>query len=389
MPFSSHWNSDKRRTIPDKRVTQPSTPDQDLEKPLIGLVGERAPPAGGMAAQAESLATFFESNGYRVANRPTNLLAPKSILGRLRGIRALTNQWLFLASLLRCPSQISAWHILSNSYLSFFLFTAPVVILGRLSKKPVVIHFHGGAARPFFNYWFWLVGPIFRSASRIVVPSAYLAEIFAEQNLETVIIPNIATLPLYQFHERTPIAPRLLYTRHLRPCYNPECALRAFGEIVKKWPNAEFRIAGDGSEMERMQNLASEMNIQDRVTFLGHLPNDQLVTHYEWANLFLNSSVVDNQPVSILEAFASGLPVVTTNAGGIPYMVENRKTGMVVGMSHLELAQAALELIEDEKLSRSIAKRALEELQNYRWEAVYPKWAKLYSLLTGRQENTD
>lgn len=293
----------------------------------------------------------------------------------------MANQWRFLASLLKRPSRISAWHILSNSYLSFFLFTAPVILLGRFFGQPVIIHFHGGAARPFLERWFWLAGPIFRSASRIVVPSAYLAEIFAEQNLETITIPNIATLPLYRFHERHPHPPRLLYTRHLRPCYNPECALRAFGEIVKQQPDAEFRIAGDGSEMERMKNLANELHIQGRVTFLGHLPNDRLVEHYEWANLFLNSSVVDNQPISILEAFASGLPVVTTDAGGIPYMVEHRKTGMVVGMNHLELAQAALELIENEKLYRSIAERALEELQNYRWESVYPQWAELYSSL--------
>ena len=331
-----------------------------------------------MAVQALELEARLAGDGFQTRTIKTNSLPPASRILRIPVLRSLVNQALFLRSLTENCSNSTVLHVFSNSYLNFFLFTAPVVLLGKLVGTPVVIHYHGGSAERFLHKWCWLARPFLKSATHLVVPSGYLWEIFRKYGFTPRIIPNIANLASFRYREQPPLPPRLLYTRHLRPEYDPESAVRAFSEIVRRYPEAEFRMAGDGMEKNRLAALVRQLGIADRVCFLGRLPNHRLVPHYEWANLFINSSLVDNQPVSILEAFASGLPVVTTNAGGIPYMVEHGRTGLVTGHDVTQLAEAALTLIGDEDLRGRIVRNALREVDKYTWNTISPEWHKVY-----------
>jgi len=104
------------------------------------------------------------------------------------------------------------------------------------------------------------------------------------------------------------------------------------------------------------------------------------------ADVYLNASNVDNMPLSILEAFAAGLPVVTTDAGGIPYIVEHERTGLLVPMNDCEaLAAQALRLLEDAEFALRLARGARAECDKYRWAAVRGLWVEFYNEVAGRE----
>src|SRR4030095_12398605 len=107
---------------------------------------------------------------------------------------------------------------------------------------------------------------------------------------------------------------------------------------------------------------------------------------YSRASIWLNGSEIDNQPLSILEAFACGLPVVTTDAGGIPNMVTNERTALLVKQGDYEgLARAALRLLDEPDLAQRLIQQGREESRKYSWKAVRSEWLGLYSYLAERQ----
>jgi glycosyltransferase involved in cell wall biosynthesis len=124
------------------------------------------------------------------------------------------------------------------------------------------------------------------------------------------------------------------------------------------------------------------------VEFKGLLAPEAMPRVCDEADVYLNASNVDNMPLSILEAFSSGLAVVTTNAGGIPHMVEHERTGLVVRMNdHEALAASALRLLEDTDLAARLAHAAHAECDKYRWDAVRPQWLEFYREVVGRMKD--
>ena len=139
-----------------------------------------------------------------------------------------------------------------------------------------------------------------------------------------------------------------------------------------------MKVAGNGPCREALIKLAAELNLRN-VEFVGKVEHERMSELYNEADCFLNGSRIDNQPLSILEAFASGLPVVTTNAGGIPDMVINDVTGLVVEMDdHEALARCAIDVIEHPEVVGRIATAARNECQQYTWDAVRNEWLKIY-----------
>jgi glycosyltransferase involved in cell wall biosynthesis len=170
----------------------------------------------------------------------------------------------------------------------------------------------------------------------------------------------------------------LLSNRNLESHYNVECTLRAFALIRQRVPDARLIVAGDGSERHTLRELAAIL-APGKVDFVGAVAPENMPGLYDQADIFVNASDVDNQPLSIIEAFASGLPVVTTNAGGIPDMVTDGETGLMVGRGDYEaLADRVIRLLRDKDVATGIAARAREECGRYSWASVSGKWLRLY-----------
>lgn len=347
--------------------------------PSVCLVAELPPPTGGMAIQAAMLSEGLRKSGHTVTNVRTNPLPRYSLWRRVPVLRSLVNYLMFLCCAVRACARSDLLHIFSHSYLSFFLFTLTSVVIGRLFGRPIVIHYHGGAARAFLSKWGWLAIPVLRQANHLIVPSGFLSEVFSAHRLKTVEIPNILPLDRLIFRLRSPLRPRIIVARHLEHDYNPVCAIRAFALVKQQFPEAVLTLAGDGSEKPGLLALCRELNIESAVTFTGNVDTNRMMGLYDLSDIYLNCSRVDNQPVSMLEAFALGLPVVSTAVGGIPYMATDGVDALLAPSDDADrLARNIARLLADNELSIRISQQARHRAEACAWPPIYRALRRLY-----------
>jgi glycosyltransferase involved in cell wall biosynthesis len=154
--------------------------------------------------------------------------------------------------------------------------------------------------------------------------------------------------------------------------------VRAFAEVQKAFPEARLWVLGEGSQENVIRRLIAELSLTG-VEMPGRVPRENVGLFYDKADLLVNASRVDNMPVSILEAFASGLPVVTTDAGGIPYIVRHEHTGMVSSTEDWrQLATNIIRLLQDSRLVRRLTENAYQQSFAYHWGTVRPLWFRTY-----------
>ena len=342
---------------------------------------------GGQAVQAARLiARLRELSAFEVGFLPINPRLP-GVLRKLQSIkyvRTIVTSMLYVASLFARVPKYDVIHIFSASYLSFVLAPTPAMLVARLFRKRVLLNYHSGEAEDHLTRWRSALLTI-KLAHQAVVPSQYLVKVFAKFQTPAVAINNLIELDDFVFHERQPLRPVFLSNRNLEKHYGVEHVLRAFAIIQQNIPEAELTIAGNGPERAALEALAQTLGLQ-HTTFVGRIEHSEIVAQYKRAHIYLNASEIDNQPLSILEAFACGLPIVTTNAGGIPDMVTDGESGFVVNRGDYEtMAARALELLQNSQLANSMARCGRDECQKYSWERVGAEWTSVYGKLSGKR----
>jgi glycosyltransferase involved in cell wall biosynthesis len=221
----------------------------------------------------------------------------------------------------------------------------------------------------------------FRKAAALVAPSPYLFELFKQFNFsELQYIPNNIELETYTFKLRKTVAPRLLWVRSFHSIYNPAMAIEVLQQLLPKYPQASLCMVGpdkDGS-MELIKKLASEKGLADHVTFTGMLEKKEWLDLSANYDIFINSTNVDNTPISVIEAMALGLPVVSTNAGGIPFLIEDGKSGLLseVGNSPA-MVEAIKKLCEEEELAAQLSTNGRAFVEKLGWDTVRTQWMDL------------
>ncbi|HEX6736742.1 MAG TPA: glycosyltransferase family 4 protein [Vicinamibacteria bacterium] len=336
---------------------------------------------GGHGVEAALLQEALESEGYEVSYLPINPRFPRLLSG-LRQVpyaRTTLNEALYLRSLARLR-EADVVHVFSASYWSFLLGPVPAMLAARARGKRVVLHYHSGEADDHLAHWGPLVHPWLRLAHAIVVPSEYLREVFARHGHPSRVIPNVVDLDRFRWRERPAGRLRLLSTRSLERHYGGHHTLDAFALVRARWPEATLTLAGCGSQESALRARARALGLDGAVRFLGRVEPADMPALCDGSDVFVNSSLVDNQPVSILEAFAAGLPVVTTPTGAIREMVRHRQTGLLVPPSDpAAMAAAVGELLAEPELGRRLARAAHEEVAAYTWPRVRAAWAEVYS----------
>jgi glycosyltransferase involved in cell wall biosynthesis len=256
-----------------------------------------------------------------------------------------------------------------------------------LYGKKVILNYRSGEAEDHLRNWPLTAIPTMRLADCIVVPSGYLVEVFARFGLPAHAIYNIVELDRFNFRERRPLRPVFLVSRLLEPLYNVACVLRAFQLIQHRYPEARLTVAADGILRPELEALASQLELR-HTEFIGFVKFERMPEMYDAADIYLTATNLDNMPSSITECMASGVPVVTTNAGGIPYIVTHEETCLMIPLDdHEAMAAAAIRLLEDDELAAGIAHRARESSRKFTWPAVRDEWLKLYRELA-REEMT-
>ncbi len=224
-----------------------------------------------------------------------------------------------------------------------------------------------------------------RAFDRIVVPSQFLVDVFARFDLRAEAISNFVETEKFKFRERPALHPVFLSNRNFEAHYRVGDALRAFAIIQEKIPDARLLIVGAGSEEARLKKLAQELRLEN-AEFAGRVEQEEMPAFYDRADVYLNSSIVDNMPLSIIEAFACGLPVVTSDAGGIPYLVEHEENGLLAPANdYRSLAREAVRLFETEGLAQKIIAKARAECVKYSWSQIREQWLAAYEELAAKK----
>jgi glycosyltransferase involved in cell wall biosynthesis len=356
----------------------------------LTLVGPLPPPAGGMANQTRQLAELLRRAGARVELVQSNAPYRPAWAGRVPVVRALVRLLPFLWALWRAAGRSDLFHVMANSGWSWHLFAAPAIRLAAMRGVPVVVNYRGGEAATFLAKSHGSVRATLRAAL-LVVPSGYLKAVFACHDIPSEVVPNI--IDLDRFHPATQPRRRsahLVVARNLEPIYDNSTAIRAFAAVCVHHPEARLTIAGTGPELAALQALAVDVGVAEHVRFPGRLDRDAMAALYREADVVLNPSTVDNMPNSVLEALASAVPVVSTDVGGVPYIVQDGKTALLVPPGAPEaMAAATLRLLTNPELAASLSAAGLSEVRRYSWKSVQGLLAAAYSVaLAARRHGT-
>ena len=346
----------------------------------IALVGPLPPPSGGMANQTRQLAVLLRGAQAEVCLVQSNARCRPAWAERIPVVRAVFRLLPFVHALWRAAGGSDLLHVMANSGWSWHLFAAPAIWIGRLRQVPVVVNYRGGEAAEFLARSGRLVRYSMLRAASLVVPSGFLVEVFARHGLPAQIVPNVVDLGRFHAGTGAPLAaPRIVVARNLEPIYDNETALRAFAIVLERLPAARLTIAGTGPEQPRLHTLAGALGIQANVTFSGRLERDAMASMLRECSVALNPSRVDNTPNSVLEALASGVPVVSTRVGGVPHIVEDGVTALLVPpQDPVAMAAAVLRVLGDPALARSLAQAGLRAVKAFEWGAVAPTLADVY-----------
>lgn len=299
----------------------------------------------------------------------------------MKYVRTLITLVLYLGRLAKEIGRADVLHIFTPGYFSFYLAPAPALLLGRLLGKRTILNYHDGRAEDHLTHW-----PIarrwMRLASVIVVPSDYLVEVFARFGFSATRIHNVAGTDSLPYRERPQHRPHprpiFLHNRGLAPEYNPACTLHAFAIIQRHYPDARLIVAHSGPLREQMEMLAQSLGLR-QTQFIGSVSPVRMGRLYDSADIYLMSPNADNMPLSLLECFAAGLPIVSSSAGGIPNIVEDQQTGLLFPPNdHQAMAACALRLLEEPGLAVRMARNARAECEKYAWRQVGPQWLALY-----------
>jgi L-malate glycosyltransferase len=360
--------------------------NDDATKVRVLIIAPSLDILGGQSVQAERLLTRLSSeSSLQLGFLPINprLPGPFRKLQSIKYVRTLVTSIAYYLSLVTQVPRYDVIHIFSASYLSFLLSPTPAILIGKLFGRKLLLNYHSGEAEDHFRRWTRTAIPTIRMVDVVVVPSEYLVQVFSNFGLASKPIYNIIETSVFRFRKRDPLRPSFLSNRNFEAHYGVDTVLRAFAIVQQSVPDATLTVVGDGPLRDYLHKLASELKL-NHVEFTGRVEHEHATRLYDSADVFLNGSSIDNQPLSILEAFASGLPVVTTNAGGIPYMVEDEVNALMSSVGdEKELAANVLRLLNEPILTARLVQSGLSECQKYDWKVLREQWLNVYHELAG------
>ena len=327
------------------------------------LICNYKPGVGGISGQVELLQKHLREEGH-VADIFSTKGSFLYRLGLLRRLRKVSRDYEVLH--IHC---CSGWG---------FLPAVVGVTMGRRLKKRIVLTYHGGGGEYFFARHTSLVRHYLLRTDANIVLSGFLGEVFDKYRLPYTIIPNIIELDGSHYRERTEIKPHFICTRAHETLYNIPCILRAFQKTLTELPESKLTLVGDGSQHESLMAMADEMGLKN-VTFTCRVDNSEIYRYLDKADILLSAPTIDNMPVSLLEAMNAGLLVISSNVGGVPYMIEDGKTGYLFPSDDADaLADLMVKAVQQPSECMEITHNAHDAVRDYRWENIRQQLYKVY-----------
>ncbi len=332
--------------------------------------------------QTQQLARLLVAENVEVHRLATNAPYRPAVVGRVKGFRALFRLVPYLWHAWCLAGRVNVIHMMANSGWSWQLYSAPVIWAGWLRGTPVIVNYRGGEADSYLRKSFGRVKPTLDRASFVVVPSDFLKEVFAQFAVTTRVIPNIIDPERFKPESRRQANESftLIATRNLEPIYGLDTAIKAVAIARESIPNVRLKIAGSGPQRKQLEALVDDLELGEHIEFIGRLGSTEIVSLYQSADGLLNPTTVDNMPNSLLEALACGVPIISTDVGGVPYIVRHEHTALLVPPGDAQqMADAIKRLFADPELRRKLVSAGLAEVRQYAWPEVRSQWLDLYN----------
>lgn len=221
---------------------------------------------------------------------------------------------------------------------------------------------------------------LFKRSYANVAVSGYLQNSFETHGYPVMMIPNNIDISNYTFKLREHLKPALLWVRAFSKIYNSIMAVDVLSELLKTYPDAELCMVGpdkDGS-LKEFTKYAGKKGIDSHIKITGKLTREEWTRLSERYDFFINTTNVDNTPVSVIEAMALGLIVVSTNPGGIPFLLEAEKEAKIVNVGDAAAMSKEISyMIENPSVAREISRAARLKAESFDSERVMKLWTKL------------
>lgn len=254
------------------------------------------------------------------------------------------------------------------------------IIAGKKWRKRIIVTYHGGGADEYFAQHTRFVRRWLNRADKVIVLNGFLKGVFDKYEISCVVIPNIINLPMIIHKEPEQQMVRFISVRHLRELYNIPCILRAYEIVKQQYNQCSLTILGQGPLQADLEQWVVDRKLQD-VTFVGQVPNEEMNRYLSESDVMLSAPHIDNMPVSVLEAMNAGVLVISSRVGGVPYIMEENKTGLFFADDNAEeLAEKMIWAIEHPIGRAEIVAAAKKDVQKYSWNQVRELIYKVYNI---------
>jgi glycosyltransferase involved in cell wall biosynthesis len=289
-----------------------------------------------------------------------------------------------VATVWRRRHEYSVAHVDVFSGLAFVWAEAACAALRRVGK-PYVLTLHGGDLPAFARRWPRRVRRLLSSAAAITTPSRYLHERMTAYQMNIGVIPNPLEVAAYNYRPRTRPSPKLIWVRAFHEIYEPPLAVKVLKTLAREFPQVELTMLGhdkgDGS-LQAVVEEAADSSITERLKLPGGVARAEVPEWLCASDVFLNTSNVDNTPVSVMEAMACGLSIVSTNVGGIPYLLKDGRDALLVPQGDAQaMAAAVRRVLTEPGLSERLSLNARRKVEAFDWPLIIPQWEKLFGAI--------
>jgi len=338
---------------------------------VVGQLVGKLP--GHVTTQAEILSTLLRKEGFPVIS-----------------ISSLSSRYLRLAEIIKTlitrngEIDLQCLQVFSGPG---FLIADVASMIGKLLGQPIVMVLRGGALPEFIARFPRWVCRVLGRADTLIAPSKFLAREMVPYGFQPQVISNVIDISNYPYRHRQVIGPRLLWMRSFHPVYNPSMAVRVLAQLRSTVPEASLVMCGQDKGLEaEVKRLAKTLGVDGAVRFAGFLNMADKAREGQWADIFLNTNHVDNMPVSVVEACAMGLPVVATTVGGIPDLLTNEETGLLVPDGDEQaMVKAVIRLLEDSSLTKRLSSNGRRLATHSSWEQILPQWKRVFAEVMDRR----
>jgi glycosyltransferase involved in cell wall biosynthesis len=351
-------------------------------RPLqIAIVAASLRILGGQAVQAQRMLQGWrgdpEVHAWLVPINPVPA-APFDALLSIKYVRTIVTQFLYWPLLVRELRRADVVHVFSASYWSFLLAPLPAIIVARLLGRAVILNYHSGEAPDHLRRSALARRVMRRWVDLNVVPSKFLQGVLSSFGIPAQVVANTIDRRQFAYQTRNPLRPRILSTRNFESMYNVAGVLRAFARIQASRPDATLTLVGSGSQEAALRALAAGLRLR-HVTFAGRVPPSEIHRYYADADIYVQMPEIDNMPLSLLEAFASGLPVVSTNVGGVPAMLTDGVHGLLAPPGDdRAVADHVIALLDSPAHAAQLAAAAVQTCASYEWPVTRAGWLAAY-----------